>query len=271
MLRKLFKYDFEATGKIFLILYGIIALLSIFGKILFTLVPEGLENGPLLSVLVPTYILLIIGLVFGFEIFLVVRFYRSLFTDEGYLYHTLPVKPWQHILSKLFTNVLLSLCGVLVIILCGLILLAGSPMNAIIEHSGEISSAFEFFFGISPAQMIFFLALALPITECHSFLMYFASIALGQILIPRHKVLGAFAAYIIYYIVIQMITSIPLFAYAFSTVDDILIDNGFETSMGWVTDFYHFTYFFSLALSVLCAVIFFFITNLIMKKKLNLD
>lgn len=272
MLRKLFKYDFEASAKIFLILYGFIAFLTILGKTLFTLVPEGLENTPLLSVLVPTYILLIIGLIFGFQIFLIVRFYRSLFTDEGYLYHTLPVKPWQLILSKLLTNVLLVLCGLAIIILCLLLLLAGEPLAAIMEYRTEIGEVIHTFLGFTPIGLVLYLIFFLPVTEAHSQLMYFASVAMGQVLIPKHKVLGAFTSYIIFYVIIQAVTSIPLFAYSFSTIGGLITEEDTMTgSLNWISDFYQFTLFFSLFLSVILSVVFFLITNYIMKKKLNLD
>lgn len=274
MLRKLFKYDFEASARIFLILYGVIALLTILGKTLFTLVPSGLENAPLLSVLVPTYIILIIGLIFGFNIFLIVRFYRSLFTDEGYLYHTLPVKPWQLILSKLFTNVLLSLCGLIIIALCVLLLLAGEPLSDIMQHRAEIGEAIYMFLGFTPLGFCLYLVFFLPVSTAQSQLTYFASIALGQVLIPKHKVLGAFTSYVIYYVIIQALTSIPLFAYSFSLVGNLITDDssiGTANSLNWVADFYQFSRFYSLLLSVILGVVFFLVTNYIMKKKLNLD
>ncbi len=268
MLKKLFKYDFQAACRIFLVLYGIIACLTILGKIIFTLVPEGLENIPLLTVLVPTYIILMIGLVFGFEIFLIVRFYRSYFTDEGYLYHTLPVKPWQLILSKLFVNVILSLLGFVIMIVCGLILLAGSPMAALVEHKDEVVQIIQTVFGVSPTTFICFVLLSLPITECSSYLTYFASIALGQILLPKHRVLGAFVAYMIYYVILQTITAIPMFAFTFSSIEKFMTEDDIGS---WLNSFYHFTYFFSLGLSVISCVAFFLVTNRIMKKKLNLN
>ena len=268
MLKKLFKYDFEATCRIFLVLHSIIAVVTILGKIVFTLVPEGLENAPLLSTLIPTYILLIIGLFAGFRIFLIVRFYRSLFTDEGYLYHTLPVKPWQLIASKLFVNVILSLLGTLILILCGLILLAGGTMESIMANRVEITELIQVLFGVTPTGLLIFLLFYAPITECYSFLMFFASIALGQVILPKHKVLGAFVAYMIYYVAIQTISAIPIFACTFATIQNANI----ETALfGWVTDFYHFVYFFSLALSAIAGTVFFLITDFIMKKKLNLD
>lgn len=270
MLKKLFKYDFESACRIFLGIYGVIALLTIVGKIVFTCVPDILNNIPILSIFVPTAIVLAFGLVIGFQIVLIVRFYRSYFKDEGYLYHTLPVKPWQLVTSKLLTSVLLSLLGLVILVICGLILLAGEPAQNIMNGWGEIEEMIRMLFGISPLSLVLWLVLLLPISVASSFLMYFASIALGQVLIPKHRVIGAFVAYMIYYVAMQTLTSIPVFLYTFKTIGS-LIDTGEADSMVWISGFYHFTYFISLGLTIIGCVVFFFITNYIMKKKLNLD
>lgn len=270
MLKKLFKYDFEASCRIFLLIYGIIAFLTVLGKIIFTLAPEGLENAPLLSVLIPTYILLIVGLIAGFQIFLVVQFYRSYFTDEGYLYNTLPVKPWQLIASKLLVDVLLSMLGMLVLVLCCLILLAGNPMEELMTHTDEIMEILQMLFGLTPGSIIFYVLLYFPVSYFSSFLMCFASIALGQVILPKHKVLGAFVSYMIYYVVMQAVTTIPVFAFTFSSTSKLLA-SGNDNFISWMNNFYHFIYFFSFGLALVCCVVFFFITNYIMEKKLNLD
>jgi hypothetical protein len=214
---------------------------------------------------------LILCLVIGFEIFLIIRFYRSFFTDEGYLYHTLPVKTWQLILSKLLVNVLLSLLGLAIVVLCGLVLLAGTPMDYIRAHWAEIRQMIQFVLGLSPCQALFYLLLALPLSQFSSYAMFFASIALGQVLIPQHRVLGACAAYILYYVILQVLCSVPMIAFTLRSVGS-LSQNLSETELSyWVQDFYRFTYLFVLGLCLVEAFVFFFITNYIMKKKLNLN
>ena len=46
------------------------------------------------------YISIFIALVAATVIIVILRFYKGLLGDEGYLMHTLPVKPWQLITSK---------------------------------------------------------------------------------------------------------------------------------------------------------------------------
>ncbi len=268
MLKKLLKYDFLASSKIFIMLYSIVAFLSILAKIVITVAPEGFMSSPIIIFLVPTYFLLMIGLVVAGEIFLVVRFYKSYFTDEGYLSHTLPVKSWQLILSKLITSVVLTAFGFIVVILCGILLLAGDPLQTIISEFPAMQAAFEMLLGCPLPLAIALVTLLAIISAFSSYLLYFASITLGQVLIPKHKILGAFAAYMIFYVAIQIITSIPTFAFTFSQVDVILTE---VDELSFVANLYQFTYFLSLALSLLSCGVFFWLSNFIMKKKLNLE
>lgn len=268
MLKKLLKYDFSAYSRIFFSLYGIIALLSVIAKTVITLIPEGSFSSSILAALVPTYFFLMIGLVVASEIFLIVRFYKNLFTDEAYLTHTLPVKPWQLITSKLISCTVLTFSGFFVILLCALLLISGDIFSILADKMPEIISTIETVIGIPILPLIICGFLFLIISEIAGLLLYFAAIALGQVLIPKHKIIGAFTAYIIFYIAMQVITSIPTFAFTFSQMPMLL---SATDEMLFVTRFYHFIFFLSLGISLLSSVVFFFITNLILKKRLNLD
>lgn len=50
------------------------------------------------------YILLLVGAVYGIGIYLGVHFYKTMYTDEGYLTHTLPVTPHQILISKILVG-----------------------------------------------------------------------------------------------------------------------------------------------------------------------
>lgn len=268
MLKKLLKYDFHASTKIFTILYSIVILLSIIAKIVISIIPEGRFSTSLMIVLVPTYILFIIGLIVASQIFLIVRFYKNLFTDEGYLIHTLPVKPWQLITSKLITSVVLCFAGLIIVCLCGLLLISGDIFTTFVQALPEVIAEIENFIGIPIIPAVLLFTLLMIIGEINGYLLFFAAIAFGQVLIPKHKILGAFAAYMIFYMALQTVTFIPTFAYTFSQMPMLL---SAADEMIFVTRFYHFTYFLSIGLCIISSIVFFFITNLIMKKKLNLD
>ncbi len=50
------------------------------------------------------------------------RFNKNLLSDEGYLMHTLPVKPWKHIASKLLASMLWMIGSVVVALISILVI-----------------------------------------------------------------------------------------------------------------------------------------------------
>ena len=112
MLKKLFKYEWKAFWKVptainvflgIITFIGIISLASPFWE----LDMRGIEI--MLGLAVFFYILAIAAGSIGVVIAITARYYRNIYTDEGYLTNTLPVTARQIILSKLFTGVIWSL------------------------------------------------------------------------------------------------------------------------------------------------------------------
>ena len=116
MFAKLLKYEWKASAGLLGILSGAVLGVGLLGGVclryLFTLaksVGDGAANDvgmlPLL-VFVMFAMLALVAYVVAVQIILVSRFYKSRFTDEGYLTFTLPVSTWQNYLSAL-TNILI--------------------------------------------------------------------------------------------------------------------------------------------------------------------
>ena len=118
MFRKLLKYEWRANARLFWILSAAalgVALLG--GAVLRTAnyVVETATSNVVTALVVPGMYLLfffcclaLVGYVAAVEIINLVRFYKSKFTDEGYLTFTLPVKANEIYLST-FVNILLWL------------------------------------------------------------------------------------------------------------------------------------------------------------------
>lgn len=138
MLGKLFKHEFKSVSKmgglLLLIatgvsLLGMAYLFSPLWKNFFVSEPDA---DPMYTVLgailgiagLLTYAIMLIGVSFGLQIFLGVRYYRSMFAEEGYLTHTLPVKSVDVLISKfitagiwlLITNLVLYLLVLLLVV-----------------------------------------------------------------------------------------------------------------------------------------------------------
>ena len=106
MLSKLLKHEFRATGRIMLPLYGAVAALAVLANL----------SIRVLNVTDNTFVSILFGLivvVFGVSIaaaaiatvvVMIVRFYRNLLGNQGYLMHTLPATVHQQIWAKLIVS-----------------------------------------------------------------------------------------------------------------------------------------------------------------------
>lgn len=107
MLGKLLKQDFRATARIMLPLYAAVPVLGLFTNLITHLCEN--QTGFLINaigVLVSfVFSLSLIAAVVTTIVLMVLRFYRNLMTDEGYLMFTLPVSTTELIFSKLIVSV----------------------------------------------------------------------------------------------------------------------------------------------------------------------
>ena len=103
MLGKLLKHEFNATGRLFLPVFALLIILTPLLGSLISIV--GLDNNSSLGIIMGLsmfgYIILLLGVFVACFVFIVMRFYKSMTTDEAYLTFTLPVKTSSLILSRL--------------------------------------------------------------------------------------------------------------------------------------------------------------------------
>ena len=104
MLGKLIKYEFKATGRLLIPLYGALIIFAFISKIF---MGDFLYNSDSILGNIPQIlaILIYVGImvaIFVVTVFIIIQRYRTnLLCDEGYLMNTIPVKPWKNIASKL--------------------------------------------------------------------------------------------------------------------------------------------------------------------------
>ena len=125
MLGKLLKQDFRATARIMLPLYVAVPVLGLFTNLATRLCEN--QSGFLLnaigSLISLVFSLALIAAGVATVVLMILRFYRNLMTDEGYLMFTLPVSTTELIFSKLIVSVVWFLgslgVNVLGLLLCG--------------------------------------------------------------------------------------------------------------------------------------------------------
>lgn len=185
MLKKLLKYEFQATARFFLPLYLLLIVLALLTRLTMSV---AFESNPVLKnylVDIPSFLLsfaygaglLSIGLV---TLLLVVqRFYKNLLGREGYLMFTLPVTPVQLLWSKLLAALVWAAASTLAVIVSLFVLFADGNVFSFL---GEMfSSFFEALAKEAPHSwivMILFLA-ALIFGALHAVLEVYMAIVLG--------------------------------------------------------------------------------------------
>ena len=107
MLTKLISHEWKDTFKVPALLLTITVLLSAASLVYFSVADQasaGTDLNVRNFVLYIAYILILSGLSMILTIYFAIRFYKNLYTDEGYLMFTLPVSRSQLIWSKLIVS-----------------------------------------------------------------------------------------------------------------------------------------------------------------------
>ncbi len=148
------------------------------------------------------------------ELYAVWRFYKSRFTDEGYLTFTLPVTTHQILLSS-FVNCLISMVCALAALMVGylvLLLLGFSALEGFFPSLWEVMPlAMENLWRLFSGETGAFLAqLALGVVAgvLNSTVMMMLAVTIGSILAKKHKVLAAIGVYYGINMVMSLITSV---------------------------------------------------------------
>lgn len=261
MLGKLFKYDFKELGRFYLPVYLIYAGITAAFSILMVIgLNSSLLDNDLFSLLFGiiafVFVLAIIALVLFSGLIVVYYFYRKFVTEEAYLTMTLPVKPWQHILSKLLGSAVWRLFTWIIFAVSVFLILLST--GALHEINNDVTIQFElqsvwyqiqYEIGLNAGSVVLSVICGI-ITLFTSPLIYFASISIGQ-MAKKHKVLMSAAAFVLINIIVT-----------FLTANLSLLEFGSE--------FFGFM-ILAIAQSLVTAAIYYAITVYFLGKELNLE
>ena len=266
MVKKLIKYDFKAFAKImfpaYLVLLGVGALyrfITIFETdgLFYTIF-----NGSAISILV---ISMIVCSVMTY-IVSVVRFYKGLYTAEGYLSFTLPVTPAAHIFSKLVTTLIFDVLTAAASFLAIVIATAGETFVEIMKAEFYLIGKIFSKVGGQSAIYIIELVILVFVVAATSHLLTFMCISIGQ-LVNKHKVLLAVGIFFGFYLVRQilgtMFIAIGAVTSFFADIAKFAADNPYT--------FFHLLFCGIIVLGLILGGVYFFVTKRIMTKRLNLE
>jgi hypothetical protein len=272
MLGKLLKYEFKSTSRIFIPFY--IALLGVALILkLFTTLEKKMEIMVLPSALfIAAYVVLVIIILALAYVIACTRFYKNLLGDEGYLMHTLPVKPYLHILTKLITGLVWFIASICASLISVLILMVYKGLFADIQKYADLALAQIGVLLDKPAAvatLVLFIVMIL-VSLVNSFLMFYASMSIGQ-LVRGHRVVGSIAAYFGLYFAVQIISTIVLLIFSrtdiFSALESGQLNLINDNIMNPFTVFI-LTY---TVMYIVIGVGYYLVANYMLKKKLSLE
>ena len=197
----------------------------------------------------------------------IVRFYQGMYTHEGYLSHTLPVTPAQHIWAKLLVSLIFTVGSLFAIFLSVMVITIG-------EVNTEIFKAFGYYIGKLfnnyGAEGALYIVEALVLVFAAQIMCYFklyCCISVGQ-LAKKHKLLAAFGVFFGIYVLTQIVGTAIIISTLF--YEQPWIISLFEW-LGNTRAGVHVVFCSGIVFYSVFALIYFMITKHIMSKKLNLS
>ena len=263
MLSKLLKKDFQATRRFFIPLILGFVVCSILCKILMEVTffsPVMAQNEILQITSIIFFILYCIYIISYYiltYVFLVYDFYKTMVSNQAYLTHTLPVKTSTLLNSKILIGAFWQLITYTLTFLSMALFFVGHISGY--EISTFITELCQIM-GVSFFTYMSFMIICILLGILSGPLMIYASIAIGH-LFGKHRILGAIASYFGIYTAMEIICMIALFASGYSMFS---IETGL---MSWMNGYLWFTIIFS----IITTAGFYFITEYIFRRKLNLE
>lgn len=269
MVKKLYKHEMLYYLRSLLPVYIILAGVALVGRFVEFFEADttaySILRGSSIFMLVIA-ILATLGLSF---VFVIVRFYKNMYTGEGYLTLTLPVKSSSHLFVKFTSAVLVNVISVVASVLAVCIFTAGEWLKEIVKAAAYIIKQVA---EIAEGHLLFycleFIPLFLMMMTC-SILMYYMCISLGQ-LFRKNRVLAAVGVYFGLYVFYQVITTIFTTVFTISSMtwlDEILSSWTKQDYLVAVHVFFA-VYFVG---CVLMSLVYFLVSRYVLTKKLNLE
>lgn len=271
MLAKLFHHEFRNTAKVMLLLYALAGIVTVM-TISINFFDDRLSSMPdparslsaaILGAMIALYVLSLFALFVVTIVYLCLHFYRTMYSDQGYLTHTLPVSPMATLNVKLVTALVWVLGAIAVIFLSVFVLFIGvAGADFFTEFRDFFGSLNEelYWTGLTPLKLLWYLFITMIIHCISWILMVYACLSIGQ-LFP-HKIAASIVTGIVVYFVKRLISSIFTFTLMLSWTD-ILWSDGFEQLPWFIWAVNGLAAAFAIGFYVTCAVI--------VQKHINLD
>ena len=229
MLGKLIRHEWKETCKMGCLMLFVVVLITLFVWLAFqTPLRKSFSNGgssfgwlDIFSVLtLIMYVMMLAGINYGITIYLGVRFYQTMYTDQGYLTHTLPVTKHQLLLSKILVSGLwiffLMLSLYLSVFILGASMLSlflpqgyslASLWRELGLNFGELLELIGEEMDFNVIRWLVTLVVTTILSPFATVTILFGAISMGQ-LFSKHRVLAAILSYIGIMVAVSVLSSV---------------------------------------------------------------
>lgn len=276
MLAKLLKYDFKSLSRYLIVIHGMLLIAAVLGRVFLV---DGVFRGQfgprtdsgamrevidlIMGVSIFLIIVLFMAACFGTLVLVGMYFYKNMFSDEAYLTHTLPVSRGQLLTAKTIAgSAWIFIDNILLIASIAILLLTGDMMDAAFDMEARVLGEMGFPDYIGYGGIILAILVLIVVGAAGNALMLYVSVTVGQ-LFSNHRALGAVVAYFC------ISTVVSIFSGLIGTAIGFTADGA--QGLTFLFGFFVKLFLGSAALEVAFAVVFYIITLLLLRKKLNLS
>lgn len=279
MLKKLYTYDIDSQRKmmvpLLLVTIGLGVVIMLL-TVVIDLLPDDLVLPYVgLGLLIGACVLGITVIAALMFFLVVIRFYRNLFSDEGYLTFSLPATAKQHVQAKTLSGATWMTLSFFAILLAVVIALSYVLVIAATGASGtpDVTPPTEgiidedlLFFGTEKGQGLMLMSilllgfLNLPASMFSSILSIYLAITLGSLIWTKHKIIGSILFYFVVNMAVSAVSQFVSIGMTFFAAIDIAPAVQFIISL-----------LLSLILQIGVAVASYIITVRMLERRLNLE
>lgn len=270
MVKKLFKHEMQYYIRSLLPVFIVLGGVALIGRFIAFFEAETTAYTILRVSSVTMLIISSIAAIGMSLLFCIIRFYKNLFTGEGYLTMTLPVTSRAHILVKLAAALIANLAAVLAVIVAVCIFTLGDWLIELIKAGvyiwKDVAANFDGHFGWYVLEAVPMLLMAI----CMQLMLYYMCICVGQ-LARKNRVIAAVGVYFGLYVITQIISTILVVIVSISNIAERIGEFLEGLTKQEMLSLGHWMIWGMFAFFGLMAVVYYAVSKHIMTKRLNLE
>ena len=267
MVKTLFKYEFKAYARTILPMQGIIIVIALLNRLIQFAESDDVSyritfNSSLVALIISMIVLCVFTLIFG-----VTRYYKNMFSHEGYLTLTLPVTSSEHIIVKVVTFFVFTVLTAISLLVAGCVASMGDMLFEVCRAIGYLVNRAFANHGVHFILYCIEIFFILVITVFYNYLLFYGCMTLGQTA-RKNRVLCSFGIYFAYYFVTQILATVVML-FVINTPD--MVEDVIAFSFDHEYAFFHILFCTVIVvMSALCVGLY-ALTDHILKYKLNIE